>query len=379
MAPRSKTHLDDTLLVTKNEKRERRKTMSESGPSGSKVRVTFDEPKRPGASGHAPPAYGDDSTTSLALPVNRLSESSRSDGSSGDHGVYASTTTTTHTVHTTTTFFRLPRRKKAGPLFDLSHLPQKNSQDGMAPPRISASSSRLGDSLRGPSTDEISAGQGSPQHVSSPNTLVKASSAFAAVPGVPLVRQGSAASSTHSSPTRRRLGMRGRSSTLSSLRNAATEDPLPTPPLPSGRTSISTGRKSFGDLFSLSHRLRQNSEPQFPRGSGLATPGSSTSKNNSIQLTREPTIVLPERHDDDTPAKYLVRLEEVVSRGVVASVLSKGTDQFSQAVLRSYMRGFGFFGDPMDMAIRKLLMEVELLARLCEQISRVQSWYLCFT
>ena len=332
--------------------------MSESGPSGSKVRVTFDEPQRPSASAHAPPAYGDDSTTSLALPVNRLSESSRSDGSSGEHGVYASTTTTTHTVHTTTTFFRLPRRKKNAPLFDLSHLPQKTqSHDAMAPPRISASSSHLGDSLRGPSTDEVHTGQVSPQHASSPSTLVKASSAFAATPGVPLVRQGSTTSSTHSSPTRRRLGMRGRSSTLSSLRNANPDDPLPTPPLPSGRTSTSTGRKSFGDLFSMSHRLRQNSDL---RGSGLATPGSSTSKNNSIQLTREATIVLPERHDDDTPAKYLVRLEEVVSRGVVASVLSKGTDQFSQAVLRSYMRGFGFFGDPMDMAIRKLLMEVEL-------------------
>lgn len=79
-----------------------------------------------------------------------------------------------------------------------------------------------------------------------------------------------------------------------------------------------------------------------------------------MQLNREEAIILPERYDDDTPANYLVRLEEAVSRGVVASVLSKGTDSFSQAVLRSYMRGFGFFGDPMDMAIRKLLMEVEL-------------------
>lgn len=157
--------------------------------------------------------------------------------------------------------------------------------------------------------------------------------------------------------------MRGRSSTLSSLRNIPNDDPLPTPTLPSTRTSTSTGRKSFGDLFGLSHRLRQNSEPPFPRhGSGPATPGSNTSKNNSMQLTREPIapIILPERLEDDTPAKYLVRLEEAVSRGVVASVLSKGTDPFSQAVLRSYMRGFGFFGDPMDMAIRKLLMEVEL-------------------
>lgn len=363
-----------SLRVTKNEKKERRKTMTESAPSGIRSRVTFDEPERPLTQvGNSPPAYGDEANSTLALPINRLSESSRSDGSSADHGVYATTTTTTHTVHTTTTFFRLPRRRKPAPLFDLSHLPQKsNAQDGSqvpALPRASASSTRISgiespavNSLRSPSVDDVVPEGGMASPMPSPSrsahALAKASSAFAA-PAVPLLRQGSNASS-RSSPTRARLGMRGRSSTLSSLRNMPSEDALPTPTLPSTRTSTSTGRKSFGDLFNLSHRLRQNSEPPFPKGSGQATPGSNTSKNNSIQLPREPAIILPERLEDDTPAKYLVRLEEAVSRGVVASVLSKGTDPFSQAVLRSYMRGFGFFGDPMDMAIRKLLMEVEL-------------------
>ena len=60
----------------------------------------------------APPAYGDDSSSLLALPLTRLSESSRSDGSSTERIAYA-TTTTTHTVSTTTTFFRLQRRKKS--------------------------------------------------------------------------------------------------------------------------------------------------------------------------------------------------------------------------------------------------------------------------
>lgn len=128
---------------------------------------------------------------------------------------------------------------------------------------------------------------------------------------------------------------------------------------PVSRTSSSIGRKSFGDLLSLS-RLRQNSEPSG-RGGSLtpATPGSSTSKNNSLQIAREP-VVLPERREDDTPAKYLARLEDVVSRSVIAAAVSKGSDTFSQAVLRSYMRRFGFFGEPMDIAIRKLLMEAEL-------------------
>ncbi|TVY34937.1 Protein transport protein [Lachnellula subtilissima] len=372
---RVKSSLDSTAeepaKVTKHEKKERRKTMSETAPSGNKSRVTFDELPRPSTqtagSGNYPPAYGDDSSSTLALPVTRVSESSRSDGSSGDHGVYASTTTTTHTIHTTTTFFRLPRRKKTpAPLFDLSHLPQKSTNpdqaQSLAASRASASSSRFSgiDSAAIKADARVSDSLPSPMLSPSPSMSHSALAKTSSASGVAgLFRQGSTASSI-SSPTRARLGQRGRSSTLNSLHNNASDDALPTPTLPTSvRTSTSTGRKSFGDLFSLSHRLRQNSEPPVPRNSGPATPGSSTSKNNSIHLTREP-IVLPERFEDDTPAKYLVRLEEAVSRGVVASVLSKGTDPFSQAVLRSYMRGFGFFGDPMDMAIRKLLMEVEL-------------------
>ena len=358
-----------------NEKKERRKTMSEGGPSRGRSRVTFDEPDRPvtHAANSSPPPYGDEANTALALPVNRLSESSRSDGSSADHGVYATTTTTTHTVHTTTTFFRLPRRKRPAPLFDLPHLPQQKSHQSegsqgsqtLSAPRLSAGGSRssLGvesaavRALHSPSADNVTSHAfGSPLPSPTKNALLK-SNPFGS-PGTHLFRHGSSAS-TNSSPVRTRTGLRGRSSTLSSLRNVPTADEsLPTPTLPSTRTSTSTGRKSFGDLFGLSSRLRQNSEPPF-HNSGPATPGSNVSKTNSMQLIREP-IVLPERHEDDTPAKYLVRLEEAVSRGVVASVLSKGTDAFSQAVLRSYMRGFGFFGDPMDMAIRKLLMEVEL-------------------
>ncbi|KAL3425024.1 sec7 domain-containing protein [Phlyctema vagabunda] len=336
------------------EKKERRKTMSESGPSGSKSRVTFDEPELPATPAvAAPPAYGDEGASSLALPINRLSESSRSDGSAGDQGVYATTTTTTHTVHTTTTFFRLARRKKPNPLFDLSHLPQKSStQENLSAPRVSgASESPAVRALHSPSAEDMRT-QGFTSPLPSPSRSAG---------GPPSLLRHDSSASMKSSPTRRRLGLRGRSSTLNSLRNMPSDEPLPTPTLPSTRTSTSTGRKSFGDLFGLSARLRQNSEPPFPRGGGQDTPGSSTSKQNSMQLAREPPpVVLPERYEDDTPAKYLVRLEEAVSRGVVAAVLSKGSDPFSQAVLRSYMRGFGFFGDPMDMAIRKLLMEVEL-------------------
>jgi len=166
---------------------------------------------------------------------------------------------------------------------------------------------------------------------------------------------------------------------MGSLTMVLDEAALPTPPLQppgqqSGRTSTSTtGRSSLGGLFNL-NRLRHNSEPAFPRygspGLGISgTPRSSASKD--VPLSHEPEpLVIPEREEGDTPAKYLVRLEEAVSRGVVASVLSRSGDDFSLAVLRSYMRGFPFFGDPIDMAIRKLLMEVEL-PKETQQIDRV--------
>ncbi len=81
-------------------------------------------------------------------------------------------------------------------------------------------------------------------------------------------------------------------------------------------------------------------------------------------------MVVPKRQEGDTPAKYLIRLEEAVSRGVVATILSQSNDEFFRNVLRSYMRGFKFFGDPLDMSTRKLLMEVEL-PKETQQIDRV--------
>ncbi|OAF57114.1 hypothetical protein VC83_05911 [Pseudogymnoascus destructans] len=348
----SKPSAFDELI--KASKKERRKALSEGNSSS---RVTFDEPVRHSSQvpGAMPPPYGDDAGSTLALPVNRLSESSRSDGSSADNHVYAQTTTTIQTTHTTTTFFRLPRRKKPQPLFPLPpkvvHHDQPNSPS--VPDKSGNNTSRASTDSGAAQTLRLPQGADDNEGAAHTHSAIAKASMLFAAPGSPLIRRDSTASNK-SSPTRR--GLRGRSSTLTSLRNGQNDEPLDTPPLPSSRTSTSTGRKSFGDIFNLTHRLRPD---PMPHASGQASPLSATSKNNSIQITREP-IIIPERHQDDSPAKYLLRLEEAVSRGAVASVLSKGSDTFSQQVLRSYMRGFGFFGDPMDMALRKLLMEVEL-------------------
>jgi len=133
----------------------------------------------------------------------------------------------------------------------------------------------------------------------------------------------------------------------------------------SGRTSTSTtGRASFGGFLGLS-RFRQGSESQSPR---TGSP-SSRSKSNSFALSRE-ALVVPEREEGDTPGKYLERLEAAVNRSMIAEILSKSSDPFAQAVLRSYTRRFPFFGEPIDMSLRKFLLEADL-PKETQQVDRV--------
>ncbi len=360
-------------------KNDRRRTITLQTSANGTQAVTFDDPKRP-KSPNAPPSRGEDNSPTLALPVYRLSESSRSDGSSGDRRLHGSTTTSVPVAaYNTTSFFRIPRRKQKqpAPLFPISHLQRGTSADASASSSslaaTTAESVRASTSSRmsgfggqeTPTPSRPSSGRDGPTPPAPSPARAIFNKANNISPATALFRPGSR-NSGQSSPTRGPLNLRGRSSTLSSVGRDSMDDRLAPP---TTRTSSSTGRKSFGDLLGLS-RLRQNSDGVPGRQGSLtpATPGSNTSKNNSLQLPRE-SIVLPERREDDTPAKYLGRLEEVVSRSVIASALSKGTDTFSQAVLRSYMRGFKFFGDPMDMAIRKLLMEAEL-PRETQQIDR---------
>ena len=80
---------------------------------------------------------------------------------------------------------------------------------------------------------------------------------------------------------------------------------------------------------------------------------------------------MPDREEGEAPGRYLERLEEInLDKGAIASFLTKTDDPFMLSVLRSYMRKFAFFGDPLDMAIRKLLMQVEL-PKETQQIDRV--------
>ncbi|KAK5174639.1 uncharacterized protein LTR77_001721 [Saxophila tyrrhenica] len=317
----------------------------------------------------APPSYGDESNSALALPMSdhRFSESSRSDGSE----IYGTTTTTTHTVSTHTTFFKLARRNKnRNPLFPLPvKIPppsETSHQDGPPTPRASTSaiSTKSQDDTNGNSaqflqrrhTEDILT---KPAPLPTNAALARGALSFAEPGGMSLMRNGSQRSraSSSSPPLQppRRLGMRDRASTTSSFGRSSYDTGTPPPMSGSGRTSTSTtGRSSLGGFLNLS-RFRQSSDPNSPRH---GSPGT-RSKSNSFAISRE-TLVVPEREEGDSPGRYLERLEAAVARGKIAAILSKSTDTFAHAVLRSYTRRFSFFGEPVDMSLRKFLMEAEL-------------------
>ncbi|KAF3913621.1 hypothetical protein ABW21_db0201720 [Orbilia brochopaga] len=350
-----------------------------NNPSGRTSRVTFDEPDKPlphngSTQSFAPPPYDEHG---LPVPPPRLSESSRSEASSAD--VVVTTTTTTHTVSTTSTFFRFSRRKKDTPLFPLP--PKITHAEGRASTDATGGgTSSSGASTRSrPSLNTFSSAPPTPRRIPTSDGLpIPATSALAAsVLGTmgsspaTIARANSTASnhslrSTTSSPLAPQARYnRQRSSTAGSMDRS---------PADSARTSTSlVGRNSFSRLFSS--RSRQNSEAHL---SGVPTRTSSpapylgrasTSHPGSMVMSRE-KLIIPERLDDDTPDMYLRKLEEAVNKSVVASLLSKTDDAFHVEVLKRYMGTFAFFQDPMDMALRKLLMEVEL-PKETQQIDRV--------
>ncbi|KAF2481722.1 hypothetical protein BDY17DRAFT_252649, partial [Neohortaea acidophila] len=290
-----------------------------------------------------PPVYGDETHSALALPVfPRSSESGTSeDSNASSDRIYGSTTTTTHTVSTHTTFFKLPRRNRnRNSLFPL-------------PPNAPDLLRRRTESPRRPPRSITNA------------PLPKPSLAFAE-PGR-LIRNNSElsrGSSTSSPLAPPRFGKRDRASTTSSLGRSSYD--MGTPSLGgSGRNSTSTnGRSSLGALLTMS-RFRGSSDPHSPHHD---SPGS-RSKSNSFAISRE-ALVVPEREEGDTPGKYLERLEAAVARSMIAGILSKSADPFAQNVLRSYTRRFVFFGEPIDMSLRKFLLEADL-PKETQQVDRV--------
>ncbi|CRG90546.1 Protein transport protein sec73 [Talaromyces islandicus] len=288
---------------------------------------------------------------------NRFSESSRSEQSSGDRG-----STRSINSHPKKKFSMLRLKRSRGPLFPLPVKLLPPGSDTSTNGRRSPISNEDGR----PSIDPVTPDGDRVSPLPSPTqSSVKLSSPRAINP--PRLFRKDSTTSAHSTASAKARQGRGRSSTLNSLIDAARSEDDPhnsSTNLASGRNSTSTtGRKSFGDIFNISNKLRQNPDLSYTRDGRASprppgTPGSD-SKHASNSASQD-KVSYPERTEDDTPATYLSKLQEAVHRGSIATILSKSDDEFFKVALRKFMRTFAFFGEPIDMAIRKLLMAVEL-------------------
>jgi len=283
-----------------------------------------------------------DSYRSSTVTDARFSESSRSDHSQGEQGGHHLASSPNEGSLSFNKRFRMPRLKRNRNPFPLPPKPIFDRPPSTGPKPVPVPD---GTSRSQPSQD----GQDYSSSMPSPT---RSSVGFSGRP--PLIRNESA-NSTHSvasySSNRKRNQpeTRARSSTLDSIADGQGGNQAPPFMAPSNRTSTSTsGRKSFGDIFNFPQRLRQNSEPPAPRN---GTPGTATPTKS---------LSYPERQPNDTPATFLSRLEESLPKGVIAGLLAQSGEDFNLTALRKCMRWFSYFGDPIDMAIRKLLMEMEL-------------------
>lgn len=359
------------------------------GPSFRASHISFEEPGRLSTNSvrSGPRGHAEESNSQNNSPGSRISESSRSDGSSGDRG-------NNHSVSknggpSAASFFRLPRLKKSrASLFPVPvKIPPPDSSSPDASRTSPTTKTHSPPVKKSPlskpaplSSTEVSQANSSQDHLQPLPSPSRSSLGIASATGLSRNDSTTSTKSARSSPVQKaaaRGGGRSRASTINSLADIQDDPPQNSSPslIASGRTSTSTGgRKSFGDFFGLSHRLRHDSEPPIPRNGspsfgGPGTPISAASKSNSFSLARELTSY-PEREEGDTAATYLSRLEGAVHRGAIATILSQSSEDFFRTTLRRYMRGFAFFGDPIDMAIRKLLMEAEL-PKETQQIDRV--------
>ncbi|KAJ6627238.1 hypothetical protein B0H10DRAFT_1996195 [Mycena sp. CBHHK59/15] len=101
-------------------------------------------------------------------------------------------------------------------------------------------------------------------------------------------------------------------------------------------------------------------------------PSSSLSASNSPRISlNKPSSVIPKPETDhESPEIYLGRLLLAVSKAEVAGILASSADPFHIRALRAYISNFDFVDDPLDVALRKLLMDVGL-PRETQQIDRV--------
>ncbi|PWN22793.1 hypothetical protein BCV69DRAFT_97747 [Microstroma glucosiphilum] len=130
------------------------------------------------------------------------------------------------------------------------------------------------------------------------------------------------------------------------------------------------------DMVSPMPKLERNNSDFAAITASRSRPGDLSDVPEQSQALNDPQPeekLKPSRYpplDRESPQKYCDRLERTISPGDVVTVLANSGDPFYVEALRCHMRKFLFVGNPLDIALRKMLMEV-CLPKETQQIDRV--------
>ncbi|KAI6044969.1 hypothetical protein EDC04DRAFT_181512 [Pisolithus marmoratus] len=136
----------------------------------------------------------------------------------------------------------------------------------------------------------------------------------------------------------------------------------PIPQSPKG--NLSNVRRRSATNPPLLHRLSVNLF--FSNGNGSSSP---TVRSPRPSVSHLPPEALKPRAGE-APDAFLQRLTTLVSKADIAGILASSAEGIYVDSLKLYINRFVFFGDPLDVALRRLLMDVGL-PRETQQIDRV--------
>ncbi|CAB5191414.1 hypothetical protein RhiirA5_493216 [Rhizophagus irregularis] len=166
-------------------------------------------------------------------------------------------------------------------------------------------------------------------------------------------------------------------STTSSSNTLSSESRRPFPPPRLGLKGYQKSHLENSEPFSprRQHYLKRiESAPVMPNLSSDVYYSdmllSTKSMYNLNHLDQKNTVPLENKLSTETPKQYLERMQFTLSKSKLPSMLAKKSDSFHQAVLKEYMNAFDFEKDPIDIALRKFLMECHL-PKETQQIDRV--------
>ncbi|KAJ7597187.1 hypothetical protein C8J56DRAFT_311089 [Mycena floridula] len=168
------------------------------------------------------------------------------------------------------------------------------------------------------------------------------------------------------SPKPRRKPRRPATADASAVRsNPLSFDPAPSsPPVPEPEISHKSPNTPILHRLSLNLLLSSTSASNSTTASPVPT-------NSSRPSLTKTSIDIPKPFSEEESLEgYVSRLVEAVSKSEVAAILASSTSPVHTKGLRSYIGRFDFSKDPLDIALRRLLMDVGL-PRETQQIDRV--------